>query len=227
MDEKFRLVFRGELLDGQHRAVVKRRLAERLKLDDAQIEKLFSGDSVVVKRDADRETAARYQSVFKQAGGLLRVQAVGSETPGSHSAPEKAVPEKHRPAGVSLSGARLKAIRPAANPDVDAPDLSVLTTYFPPPKEAAPEIRAPDFVVAEVGALLKQHTNQLEAQVIDADFELAEVGADLLEQPRIVKVVDLGPLDFDLAEVGADLGPGPGAPAPPAPDVSHLALVEA
>jgi hypothetical protein len=230
MDEKFRLVFRGELLDGQHRAVVKRRLAERLKLDDGQIEKLFSGDSVVVKRDADRETAARYQSVFKQAGCVLRVQALEPNAPGRAPVPERPA---DNPAdgterrGQALTSAQLKAIRPAANPDVAAPDLTVQTAYFPPPAAAAPEIRAPAYDIAEVGALLKEPVDQPRSQVVEVHFELAEVGADLLEHPREVTAVELGPLDFELAEVGADLGPRSPAPDVAAPDISHLALVEA
>ena len=75
MDERYRLIYRGEILDGQHRAVVKRRLTELLKLGDAQVEKLFAGQPVVLKRDVDRATAARYQALFKKAGGRLRVTA--------------------------------------------------------------------------------------------------------------------------------------------------------
>ncbi len=223
MDEKFRLVFRGELLDGQHRAVVKRRLAERLNLDAGQIEKLFSGDPVVVKRDADRETAARYQSVFKQAGGLLRIQAVVADAPDGRDVPEKPA---NGPAKIVPSPAHLKAIRPAANPEIVAPDLTVLTAYVPPAAEPAPEIQAPAYGVAEAGALLTEPTERPQSRVVEVNFELAEVGADLLDQPREVTIVDLGPLDFDVAEVGADLGPGPRTVTAKAPDVSHLALVE-
>lgn len=232
MDEKFRLVFRGELLEGQHRAVVKRRLAERLKLDDGQVEKLFSGDSVVVKRDADRETAARYQSLFKQAGGLLRVQAVRAEPPAGVVVPDRPADAPARRDGPadgsqSLASAKLRAIRPGANPDVAAPDFTVQTAYLPSPAEPAPDIQAPAFRVAELGTLLKESTDQPAAQVVEVNFELAEVGADLLEQPRHEVVVEIGPLDFELAEVGADLSPGSRAPTVSAPDVSHLALVEA
>lgn len=226
MDEKFRLVFRGELLEGQHRAVVKRRLAERLKLDDAQIEKLFSGSPVVVKRDADQETAARYQSVFKQAGGLLRVETVGAERAAASAVPgrESAAPASDEQA---MASARLRAMRPGANPEVTAPDFKVQSSYFPSPAEPAAEIQAPEFAVAEVGALLKEPVEAVVSSVAEVNFELAERGADLLERPREMVPVELGPLDFELAEVGADLGPGARAQTANAPDVSHLAIVEA
>ena len=84
MDESYRLVFRGEVLDNQHPAVVKKRLIAALKLTDAQGERLFSGASVVLKQSADTKTAARFQGLFRQAGARLRVLPV---------APEDAVPE--------------------------------------------------------------------------------------------------------------------------------------
>ncbi|HEY5647015.1 MAG TPA: hypothetical protein VIS76_13780 [Pseudomonadales bacterium] len=225
MDEKFRLVFRGELLEGQHRVVVKRRLAERLKLDDAQIEKLFSGSSVVVKRDADKKTAAHYQSVFKQAGGLLRVEAFRAEQAAA------AVPGREPVATASneqaKANARLRAIRPGANPELAAPDFTVQSSYFPSATAPAEEIQAPDYAVAEAGALLGEPVDRVVSTVAEVNFELAERGADLLERPREKAPVELGPLDFELAEVGADLGPGPRAQTATAPDVSHLALIEA
>jgi len=48
MDERYRLVFRGDVQDGQHRAVVKKRLGQLLKIDGEKL-------------------------AFKQAGARLRV----------------------------------------------------------------------------------------------------------------------------------------------------------
>ena len=188
MDEKYRLVFRGELLDGQHRAVVKRRLAERLKLDDAQVEKLFSGDPVIVKRDADKKTAATYQAVFKQAGGLLRVQpvvAAGTDAPArsevsSQGAPEPA-PAAESPRAsreAAAEHARLRAIRPGANPEAVAPDFKVQASYFPAPREPAPEIQAPDFVVAEAGTLIAEPRAVSPAEVGDLAISIVICWSD-------------------------------------------------
>jgi hypothetical protein len=152
MDEKYRLIFSGELLDGQHRAVVKRRLTELLKLKDGQIEKLFSGQPVILKRGVDRETAARYQALFKRAGGQLRVK--------SESAAEKA-PAPQKPAAAGI----------------EAPDFRVQTTWFPPPQEPRAEIDAPDYSVAAVGSDLADRVEAPVAKVAEVDFGLAEVGA--------------------------------------------------
>lgn len=76
MDEQYRLVFRGEVAEGQHAAVVKKRLATLLKLDDAKVEQLFGGAAVVLRRSVDRQTAAQFQAAFKKAGAKLRVQPI-------------------------------------------------------------------------------------------------------------------------------------------------------
>jgi hypothetical protein len=221
MAETYRLVFRGEVLEGQHRAVVKRRLSELLHLDDARVEKLFSGKPVLLKRGVDRDTAARYQAQFKQAGGRLRVQAeeaVPAEGASPPSAPA-------RTADTAPNETR-QPRRPGANRDIDAPEFTVLTAYFPPPSEPRAEIAAPDYGVAEVGANLLEPAPTAPPVVVDVDFELAEVGADLLVDPPEPVTVELGTLDFELAEPGADLAPTREPAAGVAPDISHLALVE-
>ena len=76
MSEQYRLVYSAELNEGQHAAVVKKRLAAILKLDDARMDVLFSGKSVVLKKATDEKTAARYQEVFNKAGARLRILPV-------------------------------------------------------------------------------------------------------------------------------------------------------
>ena len=188
MDDKYRLVFRGEILEGQHKAVVKRRLAEFMKLDEARLEKLFSGSSVVIKRDVDKNTAAKYQALFKQAGGRLRVLAEGQETAGS--------------AGGSPEIAAVPT--PSAN-EAGTP-FTVQTSYFPPPEEPAPEIEAPDFNVAEVGGNLLDAVELPEVVVPEPDFQLADLGEDLLVERIEAIETRFDGLDFEVLEVGADIG---------------------
>ena len=225
MDEKYRLIFSGELLDGQHRAVVKRRLSEALKLKDGQVEKLFSGQPVIVKRAVDRDTAARYQTLFKNAGCQLRVKA---EAP----APEAALPERNAsqpvvadptPNPPTQDG---RSGNPAAATNIETPDFKVQTTWFPPPEEPRAEIEAPDYSVAAVGSDLSEKEEAQVATVAEVDFGLAEVGADLLTERAEQPVAELGPLDFEVAEVGADIGTPRPLEEVTVPDISHLALVQ-
>ena len=77
MSELYRLVFRGEVAEGQHQAVVQKRLANVLKLSDEKVAQLFSASSVVLRQSVDAKTAAQFQAAFKQAGARLRVQPIG------------------------------------------------------------------------------------------------------------------------------------------------------
>jgi len=80
MSEEFKLVFRGDLAEGQHPAVVRRKLAQLLALDEPQLERLFSGQ-VVVKARADRQTAERLEALFRKAGAHLHREAVAPVQP--------------------------------------------------------------------------------------------------------------------------------------------------
>ena len=62
MTERYRLVFRGEVLEGQHKAVVKQRLGVVLKLDGERLDALFTGKAVTIRKDADADTAAHFRS---------------------------------------------------------------------------------------------------------------------------------------------------------------------
>ena len=174
MDEKYRLIFRGELLDGQHRAVVKRRLSEALKLKDGQVEKLFSGQPVILKREVDRTAAAQYQALFKKAGAQLRVKAeagTGDALADSVSGAAQTAPAATAQAqsGASASDAGTTG-RPAIATNVDAPDFKVQSTWFPAPEAPRAEIEAPDYSVAEVGSDLAEKTVAPVADFAEVDF---------------------------------------------------------
>lgn len=173
MDGMYQLVFSGEILKGQHRGVVKRRLRELLNLSEAQVEKLFNGEPAIVKRNIDEATAKKYQEEFKKAGAKLQVVPV-----------EEAA----------------EAAAAGTGPD---------------------ESQAPDVDVADVGATMANESEE----VPDADFEVAEVGSDMLIEPAVVVAPEIN-VDFDVAEVGADIGDRDDRPPPPAPDVSHIKLVK-
>ncbi len=197
MDGMYQLVFSGEVLNGQHRGVVKRRLREALELSAAQVEKLFTGKPVVVKRSVDKATAEKYQEMFEKAGGQLQISPVEDAADSAQSAPAK-------------EAAPLESD--------DAPEDE------PAPSATEPdETHVPDFDVADVGATMADASEEVPAEVPDANFEVAEVGSDMLLEPAVVVAPEIN-VDFDVAEVGADIGDRDDRPPPPAPDVSHIKL---
>jgi hypothetical protein len=156
MTESFRLVFRGEVLAGQHKAVVKQRLGAVLKLDGPRLEALFTGKPVTVRKFADGETAARFEIAFKRAGARLRIVPIDA-APEAKAAPASAA------AGFDLAapGARLQE-------PVDAAPAAVDTSHL---------------TIAEVGADMAPRKAPAEP-VIDLDeidFEIAPPGARMAD----------------------------------------------
>jgi hypothetical protein len=61
-EERFDLSYRGDLVPGADPARVRERLTAIFKLSDAGAQRLFTGRPVIVKRDADAETADTLRS---------------------------------------------------------------------------------------------------------------------------------------------------------------------
>lgn len=232
--QEYRLVFSGEVAEGQHSAVVKKRLATVLKLDEERMNILFSGKPVVVKKATDQKTAARYQQAFQKAGARLRVLPVADASPASTAEAEPLeTPAAPASGGLAampvgsdiLSDSEKSEVEPRA---IDTDHLSVQGAVFTtsePELERADTPNVDHISIAELGALLGKPGGGVQVQEIDVSFDLAEVGALLKEADEAVQAdPDLAQVSFELAEVGADIGTSKSLPPPPAPDTSHIQL---
>jgi hypothetical protein len=117
-EKRFDLSYKGDLAPGADPARARERLTALFKLSEAGAERLFTGRPVIVKRNVDAATTARFTEVFEQAGALLTVTPLATEAP-SGNAPETA-PASHRN----------PPPRPETSEDsgADAPPLSLATT---------------------------------------------------------------------------------------------------
>lgn len=75
------LIFAGEVLDGFVPAEVRRALADKLKLDEAKLNTLFSGSQVVIKRGLSTDVAALWVAEFRSMGALLHSSAAAPPAP--------------------------------------------------------------------------------------------------------------------------------------------------
>lgn len=75
-EQRYEVVFRGDVVPGQSIVEVKQRLAELFGADSARIDGMFSGRPVVIKRNLDQETAQRYQTSIRKAGAVVDIRAV-------------------------------------------------------------------------------------------------------------------------------------------------------
>jgi len=201
MSERFQLMFRGEILDGQHEAVVKKRLAQLLNIDDDRVQRLFAGEPVVIKKDVDRTTAARYQAEFKKAGARLRVTGDAAADPADTPADADSTAEDPT---IADPGAMMS----------DADDE-------PPP--AAPDTS--HLSVAETGSDLLEEEHRAEEVVLDVDpdFDLAAPGTDMGQITADAVDVEIDP-DFTVAPPGADMDESEKSAPPAPPDTTHINL---
>ena len=95
-----------------------------------------------------------------------------------------------------------------------------------PASEPSAEPEAPNYALADLGAVMADLRQEVPAEVRDVDFEVAEVGADMIAEPVAEVPVSVTDVTFDLAEVGADIGDQEEQVVHDTPDISHLGLVE-
>lgn len=107
------LIFRGEVLDGFAADDVRRVLAERLKLDEPRLARLFTGKPVVIKRGLSAAVAQQWVAQFRAMGARLHAR---DEKP---AAPPTPTPQP--------------ALHPAPPP---APALALVPSSAPPAEPA-------------------------------------------------------------------------------------------
>ncbi|MGO1500488.1 MAG: hypothetical protein ACTHWH_04295 [Marinobacter sp.] len=103
----FQLVFKGECAPGTDMATARNNARALFKASVDQIERMFSGGSVVIRNKLEEEQAEKYRAVLKKHGMLAYVQPMpGSQTqtkPASTGASAKTTPEPVKPASATAS----------------------------------------------------------------------------------------------------------------------------
>jgi len=88
-----RIIFSGEVAPGFEPDAVKRQLARRMKLTPEQVEKLFSGRRIILKKDLDAASAAAYTKTLEKLGAVAAVEP----PPPGRTAAEPAGPSALQP----------------------------------------------------------------------------------------------------------------------------------
>ena len=70
----YRVIFYGEIAEGQSANAVKQKLATMFKLSAKLIDETFAGHPLVIKSQIDQQTALKYKAAFERTGALCRVE---------------------------------------------------------------------------------------------------------------------------------------------------------
>ena len=85
-DQLFEVAFSGQVSTGANPDEVKARVAKMFKADDAKLAQLFSGKRIVIKKNIDQATAAKYQTALNRAGAECEVNSLGGAAPVANAA---------------------------------------------------------------------------------------------------------------------------------------------
>lgn len=131
-EQRYDLSYRGLLSPGADPQEARRRLGAIFKLNEAGLDRLFTGKPVIVKRDVDAVTAAQFERLFAQAGAELTVVPLEGGDP----QPEPPAPgEVEPPQGLIIDtsllslappGGVLEEPPPAVAPELDISYLSLV-----------------------------------------------------------------------------------------------------
>ena len=189
-DARFHIVFSGKLVGGADLATVKSNLGRLFKMDSARVEKLFSGQPVVIKKDADQATAMKFRALMKQAGAECEIRPVsGGEKP---------------PVPAQPAAAPSAAPAPATQPSDSAVSAS-------PREQNSGDLET-------VGTIRTGGTG------FSGALSVADVGEDMDNATRAPAPPAPDVSHLSMAAPGEDLGQRTQAPPPAQPDVSHLSL---
>ncbi|MDH3387446.1 MAG: hypothetical protein OEN02_06010 [Gammaproteobacteria bacterium] len=165
-DQLFEVAFSGVISEGANPDEVRARVGKMFNADADKLAQLFSGKRIVIKKNIDQATAAKYKTALNRAGAECEVQ----------------------PTGGAAAPAPAEAANPAAATTAPAPQQfeSSYEGEVPPPPQTDPlgitgdQIEDLAVSIAPVGSALKDDYQEPEEPDIDiTGFDIAPVGADL------------------------------------------------
>jgi hypothetical protein len=164
-EQLYEVAFSGQISAGADLDDVKAKVAKIFNADDAKLALLFSGKRVVIKKNIDQATAAKYQTALGRAGAQSEISPpIASPSP----APAAATPAA--------------AERPAPAVQIETGEYGDVA---PPPATDPLGITASDIEdlavsIAPVGSELQEEYQEVEAPKFDlSEFDLAPVGSEL------------------------------------------------
>ena len=199
-EQLFEIAFSGKLMEGVNPDEVRAKVGKMFNADEAKIAQLFSGKRIVIKKNIDRATAAKYKTALNRAGAECEVRQMGA-------ASEKPAAATGAPAPAGEKPAAPRSAKPA-------------------PAEAAASPAEPvDY--GDVAPLPQTDPLGISGDLIDdLAVSLAPVGSDMQDSYETPDEPEFDLTGFDLAPVGADLDTTKKEAPPPPPDTAGLSLEE-
>ncbi|TYC55640.1 hypothetical protein FMN52_18430 [Marinobacter sp. BW6] len=194
----FQLVFKGECVPGTDTETARNNARTLFKASLEQVDRMFSGQPVVIRNKLEEVQAEKYRAVLKKHGMVAYVQSMSEARPAAGATPPQPSPSA-------------PASQPRQKPAPAAPPAEGK-------RSGVPE--------TEPGDRLAVAGEKVDAILSGSGLSLDPVGVTLAEQTEVEPPMFQHLDEWSLAPAGSDLGVERDLPPPVVPDVSHLSLAD-
>lgn len=172
----FQLVFKGERTTEVDEPTARANAMALFKATVAQVERMFSGQRVVIRNQLDEVTAQKYQALLRRHGLVTHVEAMASSSAGSPPAAESAASQtagSNAAQAVASTGRRVE-VEPGDRLQVAGDQVDKILSHS-------------SLSVAQPGVRLSDSQEKPPAHFEHLDeITVAPVGVDLGEQHEVV-----------------------------------------
>ena len=237
MAASFNVQFSGRLKPGYDPEQVKTNVAKIFRKPVSQIEALFSGKTIIIKKSIDYKTAIKYKATLEKAGAIAQIQPADQTdvaTTDQSNRNRQTHSDTSNAIALSNSSEKIASKNKPDNPSIkeQSPSTMALLPWdideplTPQRLESAPIVDLSGYSMAELGDGDLSERAEIPTLAIDlSHLDMAEVG-EILGTPREVTTTDV---DIDHLSV---LAPGEismseseqAAIQPKIPDTSKIEL---
>jgi len=200
----FQLVFKGECTSGTDTETARNNAKTLFKASVEQLDRMFSGQPVVIRNKLEQVQAEKYQAVLQKHGMVAYVQPMPGAAPASAQDTDN------------------PAAPPPPSP-VPQPERAPEEPREPVSSRPGVDGETPE---PEPGDRLPVAGEKVDDILAGTALTLDPVGVRLVEtreeQAPMFEHID----EWSLAPAGADIGVARDLPPPVVPDVSHLSLAD-
>lgn len=192
------IYFQGEALEGFDINLVKQNMAKLFQANAQTLTALFSGKTVLLKKDLSKDDALKYQTLLKKAGARIVIKARRIETP----APA---------AGTATAASTQTSAQPAAPAQTPATFTNTAPAKPAPPHPATATSASaePSWSLSPAGSDLLKPDERHQVAPVQVDISALSV-APPSALPQVEKVAPPPPdtSSISIAAVGTQLGTG-------------------
>ncbi|KPQ28696.1 MAG: hypothetical protein HLUCCX14_09340 [Marinobacter excellens HL-55] len=193
----FQLVFKGECAPGTDLETARNNARSLFKASVEQLDRMFSGQPVVIRNKLEQVQAEKYLAVLQKHGMIAHVQPMAGAAPAS--APRPSSPSQSAP----------KPVQDSPRTETQGAGASGGKALEQEPGDRLP-------VAGE----------KVDDILAGSNLTLDPVGVTLAEHQEAEAPMFEHLDDWSLAPPGSDLGVRRDLPPPMVPDVSHLSLAD-